>query len=108
MTAHLDSVFCDIVITDRLVDCLLITMRYSGMFHWEGIDLQRRRVRSSELFSVGYDEDKKQLEIELLNGSIYLYNGVARMIFEELMASTAINRYYARYIKSSFPFDKLQ
>ncbi len=70
--------------------------------------MQRKRVASSELFSVGYDEEKKHLEIELLNGSIYQYKGVARMIYEELLSSTAKYRYYTRYIKNSFPFDKLQ
>lgn len=69
--------------------------------------MQRKRVASSELFSVGYDEEKKHLEIELLNGSVYLYQGVARMIYEELLSSTAKYRYYTRYIKNSFPFDKL-
>lgn len=69
--------------------------------------MQRKRVASSELFSVGYDEEKKHLEIELLNGSVYLYKGVARMIYEELLSSTAKYRYYTRYIKNSFPFDKL-
>lgn len=70
--------------------------------------MQRKRVASSELFSVGYDEEKKHLEVELLNGSIYQYKGVARMIYEELLSSTAKYRYYTRYIKNSFPFDKLQ
>ncbi|QTF08027.1 KTSC domain-containing protein [Brenneria izadpanahii] len=70
--------------------------------------MQRKRVSSSELFAVGYDAENSVLEIELLNGSIYQYIGVARMIYEELMSSTAKHRYYARYIKSSFPYEKLQ
>lgn len=70
--------------------------------------MQRKRVSSTELFSVGYDAETNELEIELLNGSCYRYRGVARMIYEELMASTAKNRYYARYIKNSFPYEKLQ
>lgn len=78
------------------------------MVYWEGIDLHRKRVASNELFSVGFDEAAKELEIELLNGSIYLYKGVARMIYEELMASNAKSRYYMRFIKNSFPYDKLQ
>ncbi|MDX5626476.1 MULTISPECIES: KTSC domain-containing protein [unclassified Brenneria] len=70
--------------------------------------MQRKRVSSSELFSVGYNEEKHVLEIELLNGSIYQYRGVARMIYEELMASAAKSQYYSRYIKSSFPYEKIQ
>ncbi|MCG8708955.1 KTSC domain-containing protein [Brenneria sp. 4F2] len=70
--------------------------------------MQRKRVSSSELFSVGYDAENSVLEIELLNGSIYQYRGVARMIYEELMSSSTKSRYYSRYIKSSFSYEKIQ
>lgn len=77
-------------------------------FNQEKIDLQRKRVSSTELFSVGYDAENGILEIEMLNGSLYQYKGVARMIYEELMASSSKGRYYSRYIKSSFIYEKLQ
>ncbi|MBJ7220465.1 MULTISPECIES: KTSC domain-containing protein [unclassified Brenneria] len=70
--------------------------------------MQRKRVSSSELFAIGYDAEKSLLEVELLNGSIYQYSGVARMIYEELMASSTKYRYYSRYIRSSFPYEKIQ
>ncbi|MEC5341887.1 KTSC domain-containing protein [Brenneria populi] len=70
--------------------------------------MQRKRVSSSELFSVGYDAENSVLEIELLNGNIYQYRGVARMIYEELMSSAVKSRYYARYIKNAFPYEKIQ
>ncbi|MBX9445113.1 KTSC domain-containing protein [Dickeya chrysanthemi] len=70
--------------------------------------MQRKRVSSTELFAVGYDPDNSILEIELLNGSLYQYKNVARMIYEELMESNAKARYYARYIRNSFPYNKLQ
>ncbi|ACT07254.1 conserved hypothetical protein [Dickeya chrysanthemi Ech1591] len=70
--------------------------------------MQRKRVSSTELFAVGYDPDNSILEIELLNGSLYQYKNVARMIYEELMASNAKARYYSRYIRNSFPYNKLQ
>ncbi|ATZ94217.1 MULTISPECIES: KTSC domain-containing protein [Dickeya] len=70
--------------------------------------MQRKRVSSTELFAVGYDSETSTLEVELLNGSLFQYKNVARMIYEELMASNAKARYYARYIRNSFPYDKLQ
>ncbi|SLM62934.1 MULTISPECIES: KTSC domain-containing protein [Dickeya] len=70
--------------------------------------MQRKRVSSTELFSVGYDAQNSTLEVELLNGSLYRYKNVALMIYEELMASNAKARYYARYIRNSFPYDKVQ
>lgn len=69
--------------------------------------MQHRRVSSNELFSVGYDEERKLLEIEFLNGSVYQYKGVARMIHEELMASNTKSRYYKSFIMNSFPYKKL-
>ncbi|MFT8210287.1 MAG: KTSC domain-containing protein [Symbiopectobacterium sp.] len=65
-------------------------------------------MASSELFSVGYDEEKKHLEVELLNGSIYLYKGVARMIYEELLSSTTKYATTRATLRAHFPFDKLQ
>ncbi|AUH01196.1 KTSC domain-containing protein [Pectobacteriaceae bacterium CE70] len=70
--------------------------------------MQRKRVSSTELFSVGYDPETSTLEIEFLNGSLYQYKGVARMIYEELMSTSAKNRYYTRYVKNSFPYEKIQ
>ncbi|MFC3395928.1 KTSC domain-containing protein [Brenneria rubrifaciens] len=70
--------------------------------------MKRKRVASSELFAIGYDAEKSMLEVELLNGSIYQYFGVAQMIYEELMASSAKYQYYSRYIRNSFDYEKIQ
>nr|WP_304169117.1 KTSC domain-containing protein [Lonsdalea britannica] len=71
-------------------------------------NLQRKRVSSADLFAVGYDAETSILEIEFLNGSLYQYQGVARMIYEELLASNSKGSYYSRFIKNSFPYEKLQ
>ncbi|OSN02479.1 KTSC domain-containing protein [Lonsdalea populi] len=70
--------------------------------------MQRKRLSSADLFAVGYDAETSILEIEFLNGSLYQYQGVARMIYEELLASSSKGSYYSRYIKNSFPYQKLQ
>ncbi|MFP1725220.1 KTSC domain-containing protein [Lonsdalea quercina] len=70
--------------------------------------MQRKRVSSAEVFAIGYDAETSILEIEFLNGSLYQYQGVARMIYEELLASNSKGSYYSRYIKNSFPYEKLQ
>jgi len=49
--------------------------------------MQRRRVNSSKLRSVGYDEKTRTLEIEMSNGQVYQYSGVYPEVYRGLMAA---------------------
>ena len=49
--------------------------------------MQRKRVNSSKLRSVGYDEGTKTLEVELSNGQVYQYVGVYPEVHRRLMAA---------------------
>ncbi len=49
--------------------------------------MDRKRVNSSKLRSVGYDEKSRTLEIEMSNGQIYQYVGVYPEVYRRLMAA---------------------
>jgi hypothetical protein len=49
--------------------------------------VDRKRVNSSKLRSVGYDEKSRTLEIEMSNGQIYQYVGVYPEVYRRLMAA---------------------
>jgi hypothetical protein len=49
--------------------------------------MQRKRVNSSKLRSVGYDEASKTLEVELSNGQVYQYTGVYPEVYRRFMAA---------------------
>src|SRR5262249_44446084 len=49
--------------------------------------MQRKRVNSSKLRSVGYDEATKTLEVEMSNGQVYQYVGVYPEVYRRFMAA---------------------
>lgn len=52
----------------------------------EGI-VERKRVNSSKLRSVGYDEKTRTLEIEMSNGEVFQYGGVYPEVYRRFMAA---------------------
>ena len=49
--------------------------------------MQRKRVNSSKLRSVGYDEKTRTLEVEMSNGEVFQYGGVYPEVYRQLMAA---------------------
>jgi hypothetical protein len=49
--------------------------------------MQRKRVNSSRLRSVGYDEQNRTLEVEMSNGQVYQYSGVYPEVYRRFMAA---------------------
>ncbi|HEX7054022.1 MAG TPA: KTSC domain-containing protein [Burkholderiales bacterium] len=49
--------------------------------------MERKRVNSSKLRSVGYDEKSRTLEVEMANGRVYQYTGVYPEVYRRLMAA---------------------
>jgi hypothetical protein len=49
--------------------------------------MERKRVNSSKLRSVGYDEASQVLEVEMSNGQVYQYVGVYPEVYRRFMAA---------------------
>ena len=49
--------------------------------------MQRKRVNSSKVRSVGYDENSQTLEVELSNGQVYQYVKVYPEVYRQFMAA---------------------
>lgn len=49
--------------------------------------MERKRVNSSRLRSVGYDEKNQLLEIEMSNGQVYQYTKVSPEVYRRFMAA---------------------
>jgi hypothetical protein len=49
--------------------------------------MQRKRVNSSKLKSVGYDEATRTLEVEMSNGQVFQYTGVYPEVYRRFMAA---------------------
>jgi hypothetical protein len=49
--------------------------------------MERKRVNSSKLRSVGYDEKTRTLEVEMSNGQVFQYAGVYPEVYRRFMAA---------------------
>ena len=49
--------------------------------------MERKRVNSSKLRSVGFDEQTRTLEVEMSNGQVYQYVGVYPEVYRRFMAA---------------------
>lgn len=67
--------------------------------------LNRQFVSSSNIHSIGYEDGT--LEIEFNSGGIYQYHNVPESLYNNLMAASSHGKYFASFIKNSFPFTKI-
>jgi hypothetical protein len=49
--------------------------------------MERKRVNSSKVRSVGYDEQTRTLEVEMSNGQVFQYSGVYPEVYRRFMAA---------------------
>ncbi len=71
--------------------------------------MERVRVSSSNLRSVGYDSESRTLEIEFLNGGLYQYFGVPASVHAGLMSASSHGSYFDAHIKKAgYRYTKLR
>jgi len=64
--------------------------------------VERRKVSSSKIRSVGYDERARVLEVEHSDGSVYQYTGVSQEVHRRLMAAPSIVSFYQDRVEEDF------
>ena len=64
--------------------------------------MERKRIMAGSLRSVGYDEARRVLEVELASGEILEYPAVGREIARRLMDSNSPWSYYRDNIEDEF------
>lgn len=67
----------------------------------------RNPVSSSNLRSVGYDEQNYVLEIEFNSSSIYQYFQVPFQIYADLINAPSHGSYFAAHIKNSYSYRRI-
>jgi hypothetical protein len=56
--------------------------------------MERKRVNSSKVRSVGYDENSQTLEVELSNGQVFQYVKVYPEVYRRFMAAPNPTSFY--------------
>jgi len=79
---------------------------------WENTNIktsmEKTRVKSSNIRSIGYDEPTQILEIDFQQGGTYQYFGVSKKIYDSLIKSTTSpGEYYERFIKNRYRHKKI-
>lgn len=69
--------------------------------------MNRQSVNSSDLKSVGYDEETQTLEIEFRSGAIYEYYNVPQNIYDGLMSASSYGKYFNQNIRDNYQYSKV-
>lgn len=69
--------------------------------------MDRKPVSSSNIASVGYDEDSSTLEVEFNNGAVYQYFDVPQHVHDALVGAASVGGYLASNVKGHYRFSKV-
>jgi len=70
--------------------------------------MERTRVKSNTIRTVGYDELTQILEIQFQQGGTYQYFGVSKKIYDNMIKpSSTPEEYYERFIKNRYRHEKI-
>lgn len=61
-------------------------------------------VVSSNISRVRYDENTQTLEIEFVGGNVYQYFDVPKVVFDEIISSGSVGKYFHSQIKGHFRY----
>ena len=70
--------------------------------------MTRTPVDSSNIKSLGYDNESKALEVEFTNGAVYRYSGVGKRTFEELMETKSKGAFFHENIRGKYSYERVR
>ena len=65
-------------------------------------------VISREIEWIGYDEDKKMLQVEFIAGPIYQYQDVPKMVYELFLKAPSHGQFFESQIKGKYAYRKVR
>ena len=65
-------------------------------------------VSSSNIESIGYDEQGQQVYVRFLNQSLYIYKGVPLQEYENLRDAPSLGSYLHRNYKNVYPYERME
>jgi hypothetical protein len=70
--------------------------------------MHRQKVQSSALESVGYDSEKKVLELEFKEHSgVWQYYNFQPAVFKRFISSDSLGKFFVTKIKGNYPEEKV-
>ena len=65
-------------------------------------------VSSSNIDSIGYDEQNQEVYVRFLNNSLYVYKGVPEHEFRNLLKAPSHGSYLHRNFKNVYPYERVE
>lgn len=65
-------------------------------------------VSSSNIDSIGYDDQNQEVYVRFLNGSLYVYKGVPAHEYQNLMEASSHGSYLNRNFKNVHPYERIE
>lgn len=73
----------------------------------ESLNMRDDLVVSSNIESIGFDENTQTLRVKFFNGATYDYKNVSIMAFEQLKNASSIGSYFNRNIKGNYVYERI-
>ena len=70
--------------------------------------MDRKKVSSSSIRAVGYDERNRVLEVEFNDGRVNQYSGVSEEVHRRLISAPSIVSYFRDNVEESFPSKRMK
>lgn len=68
---------------------------------------ETRKVTSSNLAKVTYDNESLTMTVTFRRGSAYAYQGVPFQVFEELCGAISCGSYLNKHIKDNYSYERV-
>jgi len=65
-------------------------------------------VSSSNIDSIGYNEQNQEVYVRFLNGSLYVYKGVPQHEYQNLMDASSHGSFLNRNFKNVYPYERIE
>ena len=69
--------------------------------------MDKQRVSSSTVMSIGYDRQTETLEIEFGSGRVYQYYGVPGRLHVKFMQAPSKGQFFNDYIRDQYPYSRV-
>ena len=70
--------------------------------------MDRTRVSSTNILSIGYDQEHQILEVEFVSGSTYSYAAVPQRLHTQFMSAPSKGRFFDAYIKDKYQTSRIR
>lgn len=69
--------------------------------------MNRKKVTSSNIISVGYDGKTETLEVEFIRSGVYQYSDVPKDVYEDFIKASSIGKFFYANIKEKYSYNKV-